>query len=63
VLCIVGQDTHSSEWVSWEVKTAIKLEKRVIFMRRENNSTSKMPASLLGNLTIYDWDIDWLKKL
>ncbi len=63
VLCIVGQDTHSSEWVAWEVKTAIDLGKEVFFMRRKDNYTSRMPVSVLSNLKIYDWDLDWLKKL
>ena len=63
VLCIVGQDTHSSEWVAWEVKTAIALGKQVIFMRRKDNYTSRMPASVLSNREIYNWNLEWLKTL
>ena len=48
ILCIVGEDTHSSGWVDWEVKTAIDLGKEVVFMRRKLNLFSSMKQSLLG---------------
>ncbi|MGL5617717.1 MAG: TIR domain-containing protein [Metamycoplasmataceae bacterium] len=77
-LCIVGKDTHSSGWVEWEVKQAIALKKKIIFMRRKDDFTSSLPSKWINNPAkmfyngafhevshkpmIIDWDIELLKK-
>jgi hypothetical protein len=32
-LCVVGKKTSTNDWVNWEVKTAIELEKRMVVVR------------------------------
>ncbi len=63
LLCIVGEDTHSSKWVEWEVNYARRCNKRIIFMRRKDNFYSSMPYSVLGMSTIKNWDVNLLKRL
>jgi len=46
LLCIVGKQTHTSEWVDWEIRTAISLKKKLIGVKIEKDNTS--PQSLLG---------------
>lgn len=63
LLVIVGKDTHSSEWVKWEIRTADNLNKDIIFMRRKGDYNSSMSSSVLGNKPIYNWDLEKLKRL
>lgn len=63
LLCIVGEDTHSSRWVKWEIEKARENHKEVVFMRRKDDFNSSMPQDVLKNQTIKNWDIDLLKSL
>lgn len=45
-LCLVGKDTHNSEWVSWEIKKAVELGKKIIAVKI--SSTNTTPSELLG---------------
>ncbi|MDH5572065.1 MAG: TIR domain-containing protein [Gammaproteobacteria bacterium] len=45
-LCIVGEKTHSSNWVSWEIDKAVELNKRIIAVK--TSSTNTTPSELLG---------------
>ena len=46
LLCIVGKNTHKSNWVDWEIKTAISLKKKLIGVKIEKENTT--PSALLG---------------
>ena len=61
LLCIVGRNTHSSQWVRWEVSTALALGKKVIFMRRKGNLNSTVPFR--GTKTVHNWDVAKLQGL
>lgn len=65
LLCIIGKDTHSSEWVRWEIEKAWSLNKKIIFMRRKDDFNSGMPKYLIkkSSFSIKNWDVDFLKKL
>lgn len=43
-LCLVGEETYKSDWVNWEIETAIELRKRIIAVKLDNSYTS--PKSL-----------------
>lgn len=45
-LCIVGQRTHKSSWVDWEIKKAIELKKKLVGVKINRNYTT--PPALLG---------------
>lgn len=64
ILCIVGEDTHSSLWVEWEIKYARRQDKKIIFMRRKGILKSNLKSNILKpNEAIHDWDIEILKKI
>lgn len=66
LLVLIGRDTHSSEWVKWEIETfkSIKNHPDVLFMRVKGNYNSGLPKSV-NNDSIKDWNMselnDWLK--
>lgn len=63
LLCIVGEDTHSSPWVKWEIEKARENYKEVVFMRRKDYFNTSMPQGVLKNQSIWNWDINFLKSL
>ena len=34
-LCIVGEDTHKSGWVKWEIEKAVELKRKLIAVKTE----------------------------
>jgi hypothetical protein len=45
-LCIVGQHTHKSTWVDWEINKAIELKKKLVGVKVDRSYTT--PSALLG---------------
>lgn len=45
-LVIVGAKTHKSEWVKWEIKKAVELNKRIVAVKTNRENVS--PAELFG---------------
>ena len=45
-LCIVGEETHNSNWVAWEIDKAVELNRRIIAVKISRFNTS--PANLLN---------------
>lgn len=45
-LCIVGKDTHNSDWVTWEIETAVDLGKMLVAVKTDVGNTS--PTAILG---------------
>jgi len=45
-LCIVGEKTHKSKWVAWEIDKAVALEKKLIAVKTAKDNTS--PSGLYG---------------
>lgn len=46
LLCLVGQDTHKSNWVDWEIRKAIELKKKIIAVKTAKSNQS--PTALYG---------------
>ncbi len=67
LLVLVGRDTHSSEWVKWEVESfnRSKSNESVLFMRVPNNLSSGFSNST-RRLNVTNWDsvklTDWLRR-
>lgn len=45
-LCLVGNKTHRSSWVAWEIKKAVELKKKIIAVKIERSN--KTPFELCG---------------
>lgn len=46
LLCLVGEETHKSEWVAWEIDKAIEAGKKLVAVKLK--STNATPPKLLG---------------
>jgi len=46
LLCIVGKDTHKSDWVAWEIEKAIELGRKIIAVKTDRSNTT--PDALYG---------------
>ncbi len=45
-ICIVGENTHKSHWVKWEITKAIRLKKKLIAVK--TNAANMLPSELLS---------------
>lgn len=45
-LCIVGKETYKSDWIDWEIKKAVELNKKIVAVKTEKNNIS--PAAIFG---------------
>lgn len=45
LLCIIGEVTYRSSWVSWEIETAVDLGKKIVAVKTKADNTS--PAAIL----------------
>ena len=47
-LCIVGKHTHKSEWVTWEIKKAVELNRKLIAVKTDAKNTEVVPVFWTG---------------
>ena len=45
-LCIIGEKTHESLWVKWEIEKAVELNKKLVAVKTEKDNES--PKAILG---------------
>ena len=45
-LCLVGEETHESEWVAWEIEKAYDLDKNIVAVKIDKENTT--PDALYG---------------
>lgn len=45
-LCLIGENTHNSDWVKWEIDKAVELGKKIVAVKISNSYTS--PTNILG---------------
>jgi len=66
LLVLIGRDTHSSEWVKWEIETfkSIKNNPDILYMRIKGDYFSNLPKSV-HDYSVKDWNMSelssWLK--
>ncbi|HFD33023.1 MAG TPA: hypothetical protein ENJ28_10025 [Gammaproteobacteria bacterium] len=46
-MCIVGESTHKSSWVEWEINKAVELGKSIVAVKTKKKN--KTPAALKNN--------------
>jgi hypothetical protein len=72
LVVLIGDDTHKSEWVEWEVNTFFKMKeplsgentwKRIRGMKLKGSSYASIPVALGGQSTkVLDWDPELLNN-
>ncbi len=56
VLCLVNTDTHTSNWVAWELESAIELKKPIVAMAAKGVSRATLPEPIRGKgVVFYTW--------
>lgn len=45
-LCIVGEETHKSKWIVWEIDKAVELMKKMVAVKTAKDNTT--PTGLYG---------------
>lgn len=45
-ICLIGPNTHDSEWVNWEIEQALKMGKRIIGVYTWGAKDSDIPPAL-----------------
>lgn len=63
MLVLIGKDTHSSEWVKWEIETFFKLKQQpnILLMRVPYEHFAGSPACV-KDLPLVNWNVDFLKE-
>lgn len=65
LLVLIGNDTHSKEWVSWEIKVFVSMHgwDNVLLMKTPDNIRGGKPQ-IAKYLELHDWNIklltDWI---
>lgn len=59
-ICLIGEDTHKSSWVEWEIGKSDNLGKRLLGVRLHSSSNrDRAPQALIdATARIVNWDID-----
>lgn len=66
LLVLIGKDTHSSEWVKWEIETFKKIKKKpnILFMRVKGNYLAGLPNNASEH-TLENWNmstlVNWIR--
>jgi hypothetical protein len=59
VVVLIGKETHSRDWVNWEIEKANELGKRIVGVYTRGGSQADLPPALedYGN-SIVNWNAD-----
>ena len=59
VVVIIGKQTHSREWVSWEIEQAFKKGKKIVGVFERGGADYEIPQALKDHATtIVNWNSD-----
>jgi hypothetical protein len=59
VVVILGKETHSREWVNWEIEKASSLGKKIIGVYERGGTGYELPPALYDHATtIVNWNSD-----
>ncbi|AUN99084.1 molecular chaperone Tir [Bacteriovorax stolpii] len=63
-VCLISEDTHTSEWVNWELEKSLEKGNKIIAMALKDVSRAVLPRKIKElNLTFHSWDHEHLAKL
>lgn len=63
-ICLIGNDTHKSKWVNWEIAASDDAKNVIFGVRLHSSAARDMPPQALIDLKrpVYNWDIDAIVK-
>ena len=61
-LCIIGEHTHKSDWVTWEIEKAVELNKKLIAVKTDAKNTSPDAIFGVGASWAMSFTFDAIKK-
>lgn len=61
-LCIVGEETCTSDWVAWEIDKAVELERSIIAVKIDRSNTTPMELYGVGATWALSFTYDAIKK-
>ncbi len=63
-VCLIGKNTHASEWVAWELDESIKKGNKMTAMALKGIDKATLPAPIKERkLTFHAWDAAALGRL
>ncbi|QAU49673.1 TIR domain-containing protein [Bradyrhizobium guangzhouense] len=62
LLCIVGKQSASSDWITWEIQTAVDAKKKLIGVKVEKAYDSPKPLINNGATWALSFNFDAIKK-
>ncbi|TSC91406.1 MAG: hypothetical protein CEN90_535 [Parcubacteria group bacterium Licking1014_17] len=63
-ICLIGETTHKSRWVDWELETSGEEKKTIITMAIKGVERTTLPKFIRENeITFWSWDPEHLVKL
>lgn len=59
-ICLIGEKTHKSAWVDWEIRASAEEGNQTFGLRLHSDSARDIAPKALSDLKakIYNWDID-----
>ena len=58
-LCLIGRNTHRSDWVDWEIGVSDEMGKGIVGMRLHSSSSDVVPDALSDvNADVVNWKLD-----
>ena len=61
-LCIVGKKTSKSDWIDWEIQTAVDHKKKLIGVKIEKDNASPSGLLSIGATWAMSFNFDAIKK-
>lgn len=62
-ICLIGPTTYRSDWVAWEIRKAVELNKKVFGVRLYSDRTCPTPPALTtAGGKVLGWDIPAIVK-
>jgi hypothetical protein len=64
-ICLIGQTTHRSKWVDWELRASKEEGNKIFGVRLHSDSTKDPTPHALTDLkaSVVNWDIDAIVRL
>lgn len=63
VICLIGQDTHSSKWVQWELEVATSLKKKIIPVRIKDTTGNAPKIIRERKISTLPWSVKKINKI